>query len=140
MKSSELINLGPRIRKERRSKGISQSDFSKNLGISASYLNLLENGRRTLTVPLLIKIGNELNLSLKDLTVESNKRILADTMEVLSNEIFDDLDITNLELRTIFFQDTNNLFNFNEFKYINLKNRIFFVILILMIYFIIYTL
>ena len=97
MKSSELINLGPRIRKERRSKGISQSDFSKNLGISASYLNLLENGRRTLTVPLLIKIGNELNLSLKDLTVESNKRILADTMEVLSNEIFDDLDITNLE-------------------------------------------
>ena len=57
MKSSELINLGPRIRKERRSKGISQSDFSKNLCISASYLNLLENGRRTLTVPLLIKIG-----------------------------------------------------------------------------------
>ena len=52
MKSSELINLGPRIRKERRSKGISQSDFSKNLGISASYLNLLENGRRTLTVSL----------------------------------------------------------------------------------------
>ena len=45
----------------------------------------------------MIKIGNELNLSLKDLTVESNKRILADTMEVLSNEIFDDLDITNLE-------------------------------------------
>ena len=76
---------------------MSQSDLSKKLAISASYLNLLESGRRTITVPLLIKIGNELSLSLKDLTVESNKRMLSDVMDVLSNEIFEDLDITNLE-------------------------------------------
>ena len=97
MELNDLTNIGSRIRKERRSKGLSQSDLSKKLGISASYLNLLESGRRTITVPLLIKVGNELGLSLKDLTVESNKRILSDVMEVLSNEIFDDLDITNLE-------------------------------------------
>ena len=97
MNDGNLTNIGSRIRKERRSKGLSQTDLSKNLGISASYLNLLESGRRNITVPLLIKIGNELGLSLKDLTVESNKRILSDVMEVLSNEIFEDLDITNLE-------------------------------------------
>ena len=94
---NDLSNIGSRIRKERRSKGLSQSDLSKKLAISASYLNLLESGRRTITVPLLIKIGNELGLSLKDLTVESNKRMLSDVMDVLSNEIFEDLDITNLE-------------------------------------------
>ena len=44
---------------------------------------------------MLIKIGNELGISLKDLTVESNKRILSDIMDVLSNELFEDLDITN---------------------------------------------
>ena len=92
-----LTNIGSKIRKERRSKGLSQSELSKNLGISASYLNLLESGRRTITVPLLIKIGNELGISLKDLTLESNKRILSDIMEVLSNELFEDLDITNHE-------------------------------------------
>ena len=97
MERSDLSNIGSKIRKERRLKGLSQSELSKNLGISASYLNLLESGRRTITVPLLIKIGNELSLSLKDLTLEGNKRILSDVMEVLSNEIFDDLDITNLE-------------------------------------------
>jgi len=97
MSSDNLANIGSRIRKERRSKGLSQSDLSKNLGISPSYLNLLESGRRTITVPLLIKIGNELSLSLKDLTVESNKRMLSDIMDVLSNEMFEDLDITNLE-------------------------------------------
>jgi len=97
MERSDLSNIGSKIRKERRLKGLSQSELSKNLGISASYLNLLESGRRNITVSLLIKIGNELSLSLKDLTLESNKRILSDVMEVLSNEIFDDLDITNLE-------------------------------------------
>ena len=97
MQLNDLSNIGSRIRKERRSKGLSQFELSKDLGISASYLNLLESGRRNITVPLLIKIGNELGLSLKDLTVESNNRILSDVMEVLSNEIFEDLDITNLE-------------------------------------------
>ena len=87
MEPSELTNIGSKIRKVRRSKGLSQSELSKNLGISASYLNLLESGRRTITVPLLIKTGNELEISLKDLTLESNKRILSDVMEVLSNEL-----------------------------------------------------
>ena len=97
MESKEFSNIGSKIRKERRAKGLSQSDLSKKLEISPSYLNLLESGRRSITVPLLIKIGNELGISLKDLTQESSKRILSDIMEVLSNELFEDLDITNHE-------------------------------------------
>jgi len=97
MKTDDLSNIGSKIRKERRLKGLTQSELSKKLEISASYLNLIESGRRTITVPLLIKIGNELGISLKDLTLESNKRLLSDVMEVLSNELFEDLDITNQE-------------------------------------------
>ena len=97
MKPKEFSNIGSKIRKERRAKGLSQSDLSKKLEISPSYLNLLESGRRSITVPLLIKIGNELGISLKDLTQENSKRILSDIMEVLSNELFEDLDITNHE-------------------------------------------
>ncbi len=95
MKSHNYSNIGSKIRKVRRQKALSQSILSQKLGISASYLNLLESGRRPITVPLLIKIGNELGISLKDLTLESNQRILSDVMEVLSNEMFEDLDITN---------------------------------------------
>ena len=97
MERSDLSNIGSKIRRVRRLKGLPQSDLSKKLGISASYLNLIESGKRTITVPLLIKIGNELSLSLKDLTLESNTRLLSDVMEVLSNELFEDLDITNHE-------------------------------------------
>ena len=95
MEPSDLANIGSKIRKERRLKGLSQSELSKKLDISASYLNLLENGRRKLTLPLLIKIGNELSLSLKDFTIESSQRLFSDITEVLNNELFEDLAITN---------------------------------------------
>jgi len=95
MDIAEFSNIGSKIRKERRSRGLSQLALSKKLSISPSYLNLIESGRRTITVPLLIKTGNELGISLKDLTVESNKRLLSDVMEALSHDMFEDLDITN---------------------------------------------
>ena len=59
MENQNFSNIGSKVRKERRAKGLSQSELSKKLGISPSYLNLIESGRRTITVPLLIKIGNE---------------------------------------------------------------------------------
>ena len=108
MNSQNLVNIGSKIRKGRRLKEISQTNLAKKIDISASYLNLIESGRRKITVPLLIKIGNELGLSLKDLTVESNKRILSDVMEVLSNDMFEDLDITNLET-TEFISSNQNI-------------------------------
>ena len=66
MKTENINNIGSRIRKERRSSGLSQSNLSKQLDISPSYLNLIESGGRTITVPLLIKVGTELGISLKD--------------------------------------------------------------------------
>ena len=110
MEINEISNIGSKIRKERRARGLSQTELSKKLEISASYLNLLESGRRTITVPLLIKVGNELGLSLKDLTLESNKRVLSDVMDVLSNEMFEDLDITNQET-TEFISSNPNIAN-----------------------------
>ena len=81
------INLGPRVKKQRINMGFSQANLSKSIGISASYLNLIESGKRKIPISLLIKVADKLNLSIKDFSVESNKRLLSDVMEVLSNEI-----------------------------------------------------
>ena len=85
--------------------GFSQANLSKSIGISPSYLNLIESGKRKIPISLLIKVADKLNLSIKDFSVESNKRLLSDVMEVLSNEIFDDLKITN--------HDTSNFIGSN---------------------------
>jgi len=89
------INFGPRLKKQRISKGFSQAELSKTIGISASYLNLIESGKRKIPLSLLIKAADKLDLSIKDFSTESSKRLLSDVMDVLSNEIFDDLKITN---------------------------------------------
>jgi transcriptional regulator with XRE-family HTH domain len=47
--SSEIPQVGGRIRQLRRQKAISQANLARVLGISSSYLNLIEHNRRKLT-------------------------------------------------------------------------------------------
>ena len=98
MRITEITNIGPKIKKERKALGYSQSELSKKLDISPSYLNLLESGQRRLTALLLIKVGNELGLSPKDILQQANKKILLDMREVLKKEIFKSFNISNQEI------------------------------------------
>ena len=59
------INFGPRLKKQRISRGISQAELSKTIGISASYLNLIESGKRKIPLSLLIKAAERLDISIK---------------------------------------------------------------------------
>ena len=98
MRITEIPNIGPKIKKERKAQGYSQSELSKKLDISASYLNLLESGQRRLTALLLIKVGNELGLSPEDILQQANKKTLSDIREVLKKEIFKSFNISNQEI------------------------------------------
>ena len=70
------INFGPRLKKQRISRGFSQAELSKTIGISASYLNLIESGKRKIPLSLLIKAAERLDISIKDFSTESSKRLL----------------------------------------------------------------
>lgn len=56
------IMLGTRLRRLRNDRGLSQVKLADQLGISASYLNLIEHNRRTLTVPLLLRLSQILEV------------------------------------------------------------------------------
>ena len=45
--------LGTRIRERRRAMGVTQAEMSRRIGISASYLNLIERNKRGIAGPLL---------------------------------------------------------------------------------------
>jgi hypothetical protein len=47
--------VGQKLRELRLDRGQAQADFARRLGISPSYLNLIEKGRRTVQLPLLWK-------------------------------------------------------------------------------------
>jgi XRE family transcriptional regulator, fatty acid utilization regulator len=53
---SKEARLGGKLRRLRRERKLSQAMMAEQLGISASYLNLLEHNQRPVTVPVLLKL------------------------------------------------------------------------------------
>ena len=93
--------LGGRIRRLRRQEGMSQAALAGELGISASYLNLIEHNRRNLTVPLLIKLAERFDLELSEIAESDEGRLSADLMEAFGDDLFGDIDLTNTDVRDL---------------------------------------
>ena len=71
------IFVGPRIRRIRNGKGLTQTAMAESLGISPSYLNLIERNQRPLTVQLLLKLAAVHDVEPEDLQVEAAGSIAA---------------------------------------------------------------
>jgi predicted transcriptional regulator/transcriptional regulator with XRE-family HTH domain len=97
----EPTHLGARLRAVRRQRGLTQAKLAERLGISASYLNLIEHNRRGLSAPLLIKLADVLQLDLRVLSQDSHDRVVADLMEAFGDPIFEQHDVTNAEVREL---------------------------------------
>lgn len=65
------IFAGPRIRRIRNGLGLTQSAMAAEIGVSASYLNLIERNQRPLTVQLLLKLAATYDLDLDALKGEA---------------------------------------------------------------------
>src|SRR3954452_25578374 len=55
--AEQKIFAGPRIRRIRRALGLTQTAMAAGLGISPSYLNLIERNQRPLTVQLILRLS-----------------------------------------------------------------------------------
>lgn len=93
--------IGPKIRRLRRDRHMTQAALAKALGISSSYLNLIEHNRRNLTVPLLLSLAEIFELSLKDLVPDHKGFVLSDLMDALSDDLLVGHDLTNIEVRDL---------------------------------------
>ncbi|PZO82241.1 MAG: Cro/Cl family transcriptional regulator [Mesorhizobium amorphae] len=67
----DKIFAGPRIRRIRTAQGLSQTAMAAALGISPSYLNLLERNQRPLTVQLMVKLASAYGVEADELAGES---------------------------------------------------------------------
>lgn len=68
--------LGTRIRERRRAIGVTQADLARRIGISASYLNLIERNKRRIAGPLLRRTAAALDLRLEELDGAAERRLL----------------------------------------------------------------
>jgi predicted transcriptional regulator/DNA-binding XRE family transcriptional regulator len=59
---------GGRLRRVRQRLGLTQTGMAADLGLSVSYLNLIERNQRPLTAAVLLKLANSYDLDLRELT------------------------------------------------------------------------
>lgn len=89
---------GPRLRRLRAQLGLTQSRMAEELGVSVSYLNLIERNQRPLTAQFLLRLAEVFNLDLRQLTGDADDRTLADVGEVLADGLFRNLEVGRSEI------------------------------------------
>ncbi len=95
------LKIGPKIKSFRRQLGLQANKLAEQLGISASYLNLIESGKRKIDGDLLLKVCEELKIELSDLTNKSDLNLVNDISELLDDQLFEDLDIVGPEVKDL---------------------------------------
>ncbi|SON55456.1 putative transcriptional regulator [Hartmannibacter diazotrophicus] len=73
--------------------GLSQAALAREAGISPSYLNLIEAGRRDVGGALLIRLASRLDLAIDELTGARDQRLLQDLAEAAADPLIGDLDL-----------------------------------------------
>ncbi|MEO0829355.1 MAG: ImmA/IrrE family metallo-endopeptidase, partial [Pseudomonadota bacterium] len=80
--------IGPQLRKLRRDRGETQMQMAQTLGVSASYINLLENNQRSLSVQMLLKLAEAYDMAPQDLARDDAATTVAELRAALSDPIF----------------------------------------------------
>ncbi len=93
--------IGPKIKAFRRQMGMQANKLAEDLNISPSYLNLIEKGKRKIDGDLLIKVCEKLRIELSDLTSKTDINLENNISELLSDELFEDLDILGPEVKDL---------------------------------------
>lgn len=93
--------IGLKIRNQRKSLGYSQSNFAKMLGISPSYLNLIEANKRDVGGTLLQTIAHKLDIALDELTGENEQRLLSALEEIFTDPALESLKMGANEAREL---------------------------------------
>ena len=93
--------LGAKVRALRRRQQISQSQLAEKLGISTSYLNLIENNHRPLPAPVLIKLAQLYQIDLHAFAADDDARLVADLLEAFSDPLFEGQELSSGDVREL---------------------------------------
>jgi transcriptional regulator with XRE-family HTH domain len=99
--SGKKLFVGPRFRRIRQQLGLSQTQIAEGLGISPSYINLIERNQRPVTAQILLRLAEAYDLDLRDLASADEDRFFAELNEIFSDPLFRQIELPKQELRDL---------------------------------------
>ena len=93
--------IGPRLRRLRRELGLNQTKMAEDLGVSPSYVNLMERNQRPVSAQILLRLADVYDIDVKSLAAAEDDRSLAEIGELMRDPLFQDLAVPAQELRDL---------------------------------------
>ncbi|MGP1274839.1 MAG: helix-turn-helix domain-containing protein [Caulobacterales bacterium] len=97
----EKLFAGARLRRLRRELDLSQAEFAETLGISASYLTLLERNQRPVTARVLLALAESHDVDVRSFAAESDRQTLSDLGEALGDPVLKGSDLDARDVREL---------------------------------------
>ena len=101
LETSRKLFVGPRLKRLRRERNLSQVRMAEDLGLSPSYLNLMERNQRPITAQVLIRLAHAYSLDPREFASEQDERSITELEEVFADPLFRTAPVSRLELRDI---------------------------------------
>lgn len=98
MAKDRSLFMGPRLRRLRRDLGLTQSAMADDLGISPSYIALIERNQRPVTAELLLRLAHTYRLDIATLASERRDEFSARLAAAIRDPMFSDLDLGAAEI------------------------------------------
>lgn len=104
--------IGPHLRRLRLERGETQGAMARALGISPSYVNLLENNERSVSVQVMLKLFEAYGVDWREIAEEDGSGALADLRAALQDPVFADTrpDLTQLRAALVHAPDLASAF------------------------------
>ncbi|WP_160122846.1 helix-turn-helix domain-containing protein [Rhodovarius lipocyclicus] len=93
--------IGRVVRRLRTEQGIAQQALAARLGISASYLNLIEHDQRAVTAAILIKLTEALGVDLATLSGHAEKALETSLREVFADQALGTEAVPDVEVASL---------------------------------------
>lgn len=97
----KAMRIGGRLRRLRQERKLTQSQMARELGISASYLTLLESNQRPVTVRVLLKLVERFQIELNEFAADVDHRLSLELMEAFSDPIFESAEIKAIDIQEL---------------------------------------
>ncbi len=91
------VDIGARIRDRRLELGLRQADLARRIGISASYLNLIEHNRRRIGGKILVKIAQALEVEPPQLTQGAEAHLVGILRTIRAESALQEGELDRLE-------------------------------------------
>jgi predicted transcriptional regulator/transcriptional regulator with XRE-family HTH domain len=99
MDERRKIMAGAQLRKLRADLGLSQAAMAEELGVSVSYVNLVERNQRPLTAQLLIRLAEAYGIDPRDFSGADDGAALAAVDEVLADPLLSGMKVPKSEVK-----------------------------------------